>query len=273
MSVAASAKSDKSFQTFAPENSRKYSAEAQALDQGITKAEFNKVLDQVKNVYAPIVKKSKRNLYISRKWNDDTVNASAQQFFNYDIINMYGGLARHPMMTSDGFMLVACHETGHHIGGAPKVGGDSWASNEGQSDYFGTLQCMKNILASEDNVSWVAGRSIDPVVVAACNRVYPAQKDAALCERVAVAGFVLGNVLSDLRGTEAVSFSTPDMTVVDQMDDDHPAAQCRLDTYFAGALCNVSPTAALNDTDATVGTCNLGDGREFGSRPACWFKK
>ncbi len=272
LSAASEAAPNSAVQTFAPKNTRTYSAEAQALGQGITKEDFNRVLDQVKAYYAPVIKKSGRNLYIARKWNDDTVNASAMQFFTYDIINMYGGLARHPMMTSDGFMLVACHETGHHIGGAPKVDGNSWASNEGQSDYFGTLQCLKNILVNEDNVKAIEGKNVDPLVVARCERVYDSAQSQALCQRLALAGHVLGNVLGDLRGTGEVNFNTPDTSVVEQTDDAHPAAQCRLDTYFAGALCDMDPTIPLSKINDRQGVCFQGDGHEFGARPSCWYK-
>jgi hypothetical protein len=36
---------------------------------------------------------------------------------------MFGGLARHELVTDDGFMMVVCHETGHHLGGAPRYNG------------------------------------------------------------------------------------------------------------------------------------------------------
>jgi len=42
-----------------------------------------------------------------------SVDKQGQQF-----IHMFGGLARHPLMTEDAFLLVACHEFGHHYGGA-----------------------------------------------------------------------------------------------------------------------------------------------------------
>ena len=33
---------------------------------------------------------------------------------------MFGGLAGHETITTDAFALVACHELGHHIGGAQR---------------------------------------------------------------------------------------------------------------------------------------------------------
>jgi len=71
---------------------------------------------------------------------------------------MFGGLARHETMTPDGFATVVCHELGHHLGGVPKKFswfGNSWASNEGQADYFGIMKCLRKMFEHEDNVKIV----------------------------------------------------------------------------------------------------------------------
>ena len=69
---------------------------------------------------------------------------------------MFGGLARHKLVTPDGFALVACHEMGHHLGGAPRRGG--WASNEGQSDYYATTKCARRIWAEDNNAAIMQDR-------------------------------------------------------------------------------------------------------------------
>lgn len=270
--AAAGASQAKDLGSFAPPNSRRIPDNAQTLDAGgLTKEQFNAVLDKLQAYYAPIVKKKGGTLSISRKWSNDTVNASAQQIFWYYVINMYGGLARYSTMTPDAFMLVACHETGHHLGGAPKIDGNSWASNEGQSDYFATLQCFRNLVGQEDHVAFMKGKTIHPVAAAACTHVYADAQERALCERSAFAGQILADMLGDLGGTGPTNYGTPDPSVVSKTDDEHPAAQCRLDTYLAAATCNESPTAALSDKDPNVGTCHIGDGRDFGARPRCWY--
>ena len=61
-------------------------------------------------------------------------------------------------ITVDGMALVACHEMGHHMGGAPKIDGwygSSWATNEGGADYYGTLKCARRFFAGDDNASIV----------------------------------------------------------------------------------------------------------------------
>ena len=76
----------------------------------------------------------------------NTVNANASQRGRTWIVNMYGGLARRPEITPDGFAMVLCHELGHHMGGFPFVSG--WAANEGQSDLFATLSCGRILLVT-----------------------------------------------------------------------------------------------------------------------------
>lgn len=89
---------------------------------GISETEFNSVMDKIEKYYKPVVQAKGATFQVNRLWTDETVNASATQQGNTWVINMYGGLARYPIMTADGMTLVACHETGHHLGGAPKVG-------------------------------------------------------------------------------------------------------------------------------------------------------
>src|SRR6478609_9034269 len=60
-------------------------------------------------------------------------------------VHMYGGLARRPEVTPDGFTLVVCHEVGHHFGGYPFVRDAYWAANDGQADYFSTLACARRL--------------------------------------------------------------------------------------------------------------------------------
>ena len=50
-------------------------------------------------------------------------------------------------MTPDGFALVLCHELGHHLAGNPRV--QAWAANEGQSDYFSTQSCARELWSGE----------------------------------------------------------------------------------------------------------------------------
>ncbi|MBS1984530.1 MAG: hypothetical protein JST16_10190 [Bdellovibrionales bacterium] len=271
LSLSAATQAHELCKGFAPQNNRQIPIKpANLFANQMTEATFNKILDRVSATYTPVITAMNAKFRIDRRWTDNTANAYATRSGNTYVITMFGGLARHPLMTEDGFMLVACHETGHHIGGAPKKGG-SWASNEGQADYFGNLQCMKNILGADDNISLMKAQNVDAQVVSECAKMHETAEDQALCQRISLAGHVLGDVLADLGGSKATSFGTPDKSRVTETDDNHPEAQCRLDTYYNAALCNVSSTAKLSDNDADVGTCSLKAGFSLGTRPLCWF--
>lgn len=242
---------------------------------GINEAQFNEVLDTLTTHFGPVIQARGGTLVINRKWTDTTVNASAQRNGNSYVLNMYGGLARHPQATRDFFMLVACHELGHHIGGGPKYSGwTNWASNEGQSDYYATLRCMRTVMPATENEEFVKNNEIDATLASKCQSVYSTSEEQNLCMRIGTAGIQGGYFFQALRNETTVpSLTTPDTRVVTRTSDAHPATQCRMDTYYQGALCLHDSSIALSDTDARVGTCFEGlQASADGIRPRCWFK-
>jgi hypothetical protein len=255
---------------FAPENNLQISQWDKATN-GMTKEKFLSIVKSVSDIYAPIVKLKGGNLSMNNKWDDNTVNASAQRSGSTYIVNMYGGLARHQLTTEDGFALVVCHELGHHIGGAPRKGA-SWAANEGQADYFGAMKCLRRVLEKEDNITAVSKMTVDVEATKKCEMVYKNANEVALCQRIAMAGKSLGSLLADLGRTAKVNFSTPNPTIVTKTNDAHPEAQCRLDTYFSGILCDKSFDQDVDNNDAKIGTCIASDGYKSGTRPLCWYK-
>ncbi len=247
---------------------------------GITEIQFNKVIDRVGALYTKKVASFGGNLTFERNWTDGTVNAYAHRddaTGKIWYVSMFGGLARHPQMTEDGFAVVVCHELGHHLGGFPKKkdpnGALRWASNEGQADYYATLKCLRNYFAGMDNASVVAKLKVPAVVTSNCQKSFANSSEIAICQRSAMAGFTLGNFFKVLMNTKvAVSFTTPDKTKVAATDDNHPAAQCRLDTYFQAAICDKSVRDDVSDSDGNMGTCTARNGDKVGLRPTCWFQ-
>lgn len=259
---------------FMPENDLNISVDAKSFRNDMTEERFNEIIDLADKHYAPIVKEQGGKLKWSRGWSDGTVNASAQRtFWGTWKVNMYGGLARHELVTDDAFALVVCHELGHHLGGAPKVGGlMNWASNEGQSDYFGSLKCFRRLFENDDNEAIIAAMEVPELVKDKCAESYASRGEIALCVRASMAGKSLADLLGSLRSSDATDFATPDTSVVDSTNNAHPAAQCRLDTYFQGALCDKSLSDTVSNSDATAGTCNRAGGYAEGVRPLCWYK-
>ena len=234
---------------------------------GIDEASFDAVLTRVETIYAPIFAAKGKKLRVNRKWPDDTVNAGAMQFNNTWVINMYGGLARHKAVTAEGFALVACHEIGHHIGGYPKTD-VVWPTNEGGSDYFAALKCLRRVFTGNEDTS-----KLDLVAVKACRAAHAAATDQKLCEAGALAGMSIAALFKDLRGqTTPPSFSTPDPTIVAKTNDSHPDTQCRLDSYYAGALCAKPAGEEQVDGAPAPGACTAAQGFTVGLRPKCWYK-
>jgi len=248
-------------QGFLPENNMKIPVgDVNAL--GIQEDEFNAVLDRIEEIYTPLVAAKGGNLVVKRLWENDTVNASAQQWGSSWIINMYGGLARHQAITADGFALVACHEIGHHLAGTPKSWG--WASNEGQSDYFATLKCLRRFYGN--------GAAAKDTVSDSCQDSFGDEDSQRICGRNAQSGLSVATLFKDLRNLpEAPKFDTPDQSQVDRTNNRHPAPQCRLDTYFQGSLCTAPLDQDVSNRDPNAGTCTEANGYSTGLRPRCWY--
>jgi hypothetical protein len=246
----------------------------------VTEEAFYSVTADVEKIYSPVIKSLGGVLKVVKDWKSKTANASAKRIGTVYQVNMYGGLARHPLITTDGYALVLCHEIGHHLGGKPLS--SSWASNEGQADYFATSKCLRKYFSQQDNAAIVANMLVPDKVQTHCFKSFGPSTDHAICVRGALAGLAMANVFEALaKGGGARSwgksstpsnqtkpdFTTPDTSVVTSTFDRHPKAQCRLDTYFAGAVCEVSSSVDFSYNDEVSGACTNG----VSARPACWY--
>ncbi|MBU6153582.1 MAG: hypothetical protein KGP28_04700 [Bdellovibrionales bacterium] len=267
---------------FAPKNDLRI-PEGLENSGGIDRASFERAIDKVEALYTKIVAEKGAVLKMNRLWSSAEVNASATRKGKTWIVNAYGGLARFKWMTYDGEVMVLCHEMGHHLGGFPTypgVLGGSWASNEGQSDYFATMKCFRRIIENDDNEAILSGMTIPGEVSKACQISYSNPKDVAICVRSSMTGQVLARVLYELgrsgsRSSEPTTppeFNSPSSSEVATTNHAHPLSQCRLDTYFAGAICNASPLIEFSRTEGRTGACNQELGDAFGYRPRCWYR-
>jgi hypothetical protein len=253
-------------------------------DSNVTEEDFNDVIDQVEAIYNPIIKETHgAKLNVKRLWTNNTVNASATQFFGTWTVNMYGGLARRPEVTLDGFTLVLCHELGHHLAGYPFSA--QWAANEGQSDYFAAQSCARALWKDQRSRNEEARELIPALPKAHCDAVWKDRESQNLCYRTMLAGKSLADLMSTQSKSKA-EWDTPDSKAVSKTFNGHPKGQCRLDTMMAGALCdlgfdmNVIPGKDLgskrNSAEAEMVsakyTCTQYMKYEVGFRPSCWFK-
>lgn len=251
---------------------------------GVTEAKFRAIVSDMQKLYAPIVAAHGGVLTINPNWADSTVNAYATQNGSDWHVEMFGGLARRPEITEDGFRMVVCHELGHHLGGFAFYGPYDWAAVEGQADYFANQVCAKKVFGVPDTVlGLVKYKAAIPKKMAdKCDDVYYSQMDRAVCYRSFAGGQSLANLLARMSMERQPSIDTPSTSVVRATYKAHPRAQCRLDTYIAASLCvkkfddAVIPGLNHPDNQDSLGaeleaykySCA---GSNVGARPRCWF--
>lgn len=264
------------------------------LSGGLTQAEFDLVLDEFEGVMWVEVNNAENGaiLVVERLWNNNAVNAYALPYGIYRQVTFFGGLARHPEMTSDTLRLIACHELGHHLAGKPywperdplnpsKVidGTESWAASEGQSDYYASLKCFRQlIIEGQSNNFAIASSDLKKYpetevtfATQKCNQNFTNNQDQEICLRASLAGYSAGKIFKGFNQVE-VSLKTPSKSVVTKVDFRHPEGQCRTDTYFQGALCDVSYRDRVLKDDPNWNTCNEKSNHKDGLRPYCWYK-
>lgn len=229
----------------------------------MTEQKFNAIIDNYVRIYKPIVEARGAKLVVNKLWTNPTVNASASKWGTTWTINMYGGLARRPEITEDGFALVLCHESGHLLAGFPFYD-DQEMAVEGQSDYESTHSCAKEI--------WKADRLTRVVEhLELCDKFWSSNLYQGICARSLAGGQSLANLLAKLGGDPEPSPDTPDETIVSETYQAHPRAQSRLDTYIAGAVCrrdfdiSVMP---MTEVEAYKHSCPPGT---VGARPLSWY--
>lgn len=257
--------------SFMPENDL-YLEDALEGEYDISPDEFEERMQEARKVYEAVVKKHGGELRLVGNWQDSTVNAYASRSGNIWKVQMFGGLARR-ISSADGFSGVICHELMHHMGGWPRYSGNHWGSVEGQSDYAATSSCLRVLWQDQKQKNAEAAKVIPAYPKDRCDAVWRSKEDKNLCYRIALAGKSLADLLGELGGRKP-EFEKPDLRKVPQTEEGHPNAQCRLDTYLAGALCGrnlVIDKIPQNEKESAEVSC-LRSRQEFGARPECWFK-
>jgi len=253
----------------------------------MTETEFNQVIDKVSKALEPSVALHGASLVVERLWGTSMVNAASKQFMKTWKIYMYGGLARRPEITKDGFALVMCHEFGHHLGGYPFYSWlGRWAAAEGQADYFATDVCARKIWGSEPVENAKFRFNVPQTAKNKCDAIWKGDDDRNLCYRTAAAALSLADLLGVLNSQGKPKFETPDIKVVSRTNLGYASSQCRLDTYLQGSLCaaqwnpSVIPgrnhpggqTSLGAERESAKYLCTRSSGFATGERPACWFK-
>lgn len=255
-----------------------------ARQSGMSRETFFKVVETVFGYFQRDF--TQRGLIFQPRisWENPAVNAEAKLMGRVAIVDVFGGLARYPGMNTDTLALVLCHEIGHHLGGAPIVmRHDGEGSDEGQADYFATSKCMRRIFYGTDQTTYVQSQRNqnqspqNRFIFQQCQRKYQRLHDQAVCARTGQASVRLTEIIANILNSEnqikinRPSLVTPDRTVQAFMLEGYPSVQCRLDTLWSGALCDVDFNQPFSGTDLRVGACNIQRSDISGTRPACWF--
>lgn len=241
----------------------------------VDESRFDAVLAAAESVYKPVVAERGGILRLRGNWENGMTEAISRRVEGRWVIDVFGGLARHPATTVDGLAAVVCHEIGHHLGGAPKRASNHlpWASGEGQSDYFAAVKCLRRVLPLVPAAEPAAAEPAELAAVSrACAGAHASAEAAAFCVRSALAGLSFIRLFADFRGKPAPSFLVHDLREAPSTDDDYPSAQCRLDTFLSGSLCPKPASHDVDDTDHAAGVCSRAGGDAAGWRPACWYR-
>ena len=268
--VSAEVNGSESYARFLPENHFRIS-EGSFESNTLTEARYHSILDRIERAYGPVIKAKGGKLVMDRAWGNATVNAYAWRSGQSWMVQMCGGLARHSVLTEDGFTLVTCHELGHHLGGSPKDLGE-WLSSDGQSDYFATLKCLRKVWENDDSASVVSKIDVDSGIRRNCEKSFSDLNSISICIRSAYAGLSAANLAAVLSEEKNPNFNTPDLSKVGSTLTSHPKAQCRLDTFVSGSLCPVKWEDELSETNSLAGSCAMETGAKIGYRPLCWYK-
>jgi hypothetical protein len=179
-----------------------------------------------------------------------TFNASAEVDGPLRIVSLNLGLILHPKISKDVIALIACHELGHHLAGAPWSTRSFEFSVEGQADFFAPQECFHHWL----DAKVLSAISIRPEVQRYCSLI--ANRNSSRyenCNRTLEASVRLSEIFAEKRKSQ----SLPDLFAVDQFQvaftlEAHSSPQCRLDTFKAGFISHIWTATP---------------------RPSCWFSE
>jgi hypothetical protein len=178
-------------------------------------------------------------------------------------VAIWGASTLHPKLTRDGFVILVCHELGHHFGGAPfkkeDDGSMRWSSAEGQADFYATSVCAKRMFGLLP-AGFFESFSYPDDIKSTCSQQFKDRDAIQFCIR---------SILGSKSFTDSHQVARTVGIVPDAHDGHYgyPSNECRMQTLRTGALC-----AKLMDvrTDDLLGTSRR-DRYCAGVRPSCWY--
>jgi hypothetical protein len=170
----------------------------------VTSAEIRLIEDTAMRFESIMLRKlpSDHDITIRLDSMNPRVNAEVVKENGVVAIVVWGGMISHPKMTAQTFYLLLCHELGHFLGGPPLKSRTGWSSTEGQSDYYSTISCVKDLGLDE-------GQFIN-------------------------AALALTSIYAEVTKQAPPRLDACDESVATRTNYGYPTIQCRLDTLLAG---------------------------------------
>lgn len=269
---------------------------------GITNSQYEAIIQSVEKIFIPLAREKNVNLKFIRNWSDPTEDAISgyQEDASGKIytVSFPGGLARAKTMNEEAYTAVVCHEIAHHLGGNPTFPNGS--SVEGQSDYFGAYDCLRRVIVNQGqlfNKNYMP--QVPKLVTFFCQKAFNDPLNTRLCQLISYYGLQINQFFARKKGLPLPRFETPSLQIATKYyevgEDPHPPLQCRLDAYFAAALCNNHPLSTslqqlgkdypdpqtpVIDSQVKamvflplqgIDVCRRNENFVLGERPVCWF--
>jgi hypothetical protein len=236
-------------------------------------AEISDVLNRIEKVFKPYAEERGQTFRIDRYLGRRGEVAKGRKQGKDNQVLIHGGFYTAHGMTTEIMSIIACHEVGHVLGGGPIDTPRGRTITIGaQADYFATAKCLRMIYSDNEQLQWLerneAAGKIDDFARAECAKQFTHQVEFATCLRSSMAALNAVHTIDAYYEVSKIKFENPSTEVVDETFLDHARGnQCRLDTLFAGALCNADPSVEFSYTEPTQGACMDGPG----ARPRCWY--
>jgi hypothetical protein len=233
----------------------------------IEEKEFWDMIDFTFKIYKPIFDalsddNGKVNWWFVSNWQSKIVNIYAKKEkvpWNKWTIEVNGALARRVELSKDGFYLALCHEIGHLVGGYPFRDYTQMAT-EGQADYYAAHVCARKIFGAMEKKKPLI--KVD-IKIEICDKNFDTVFEKNVCYRTILAAKSLATTMYiAMRQTRAPEIGQPDTYKVNLTYQLHSPAQCRLDTYIAGVMCDKPWDDKRIPTEHNA-VCR--------NRPSCWY--
>ncbi len=233
---------------------------------------YSQMAQEINSLYAARMAEEGAELNFEIEVSNSKVNAFARReegaMKQWKII-FTAGMLRHNSMTPTVFSGIYCHELGHHLGGSPFRSNGHWASAEGQADYFASNDCLKNILLNSKLLK-LSKAPVTDFIKEKCSTIFQSQERLEVCYQSSIVITKVAAFLSRLGGRRGRRLPKPSITKRDQSTAystiyKYPSRQCRVDTFFEGALCS----EYFYGEDSN---CPSSSEAYQGARPKCWFR-